>query len=124
MNLKAKLYILKNHTLLLLSPSPMEHWLESYLCFTEGSLPFSEFAFRSSIIFLGSSARTRDRRRRPLPELLQRCAARPRVTPLSSHRLCCLRCSPLALPRRTTGAERLPHTRGHAGAARRLELRP
>jgi hypothetical protein len=51
MNLKAKLYIFKNHTFLLLSPSSFEHWLESYLCFTEGSLPFSEFAFRSSIVF-------------------------------------------------------------------------
>jgi hypothetical protein len=54
MNLKAKLYILKNHTLFLLDPYPFEHWLESYLCFTERSLLFSEFAFRSSIVFLGS----------------------------------------------------------------------
>jgi hypothetical protein len=29
MNLKAKLCILKNYTLLLLGPSPFEHWLES-----------------------------------------------------------------------------------------------
>jgi hypothetical protein len=49
MNLKAKLCILENYTLLLLGPSPFEHWLESYLCFTVESLCFSDFAIRSPL---------------------------------------------------------------------------
>jgi hypothetical protein len=65
MNLKAKLYILKNHTFLLLGPSPFEHWLESYLYITVRSLLFYDIALRSSIFFLESpsssaSARARD----------------------------------------------------------------
>jgi hypothetical protein len=133
MNLKAKLYILKNHTLLLLGPSPFEHWLESYLYITEGSVLFSEIAFRSSIVFLGSliscaSARARD----PPPPAASRAPAAlhhpdpaPRVAlPLlpSPHRL---RCPPFALPRRAVDPERLPHhTIEHAGAARHPELGP
>jgi hypothetical protein len=30
MNLKSKLYILENPTLLLFGPSPFEHWFKSY----------------------------------------------------------------------------------------------
>jgi hypothetical protein len=52
MNLKAKLCILKNYTLLLLGPSPFEHWLERYLCFTVESLCFSVFAIRSPFVYL------------------------------------------------------------------------
>jgi hypothetical protein len=52
MNLKAKLYILKNHTLLLLGPSPFEHWFESYLCIAVESLSFLEFATRPLFVYL------------------------------------------------------------------------
>jgi hypothetical protein len=52
MNLKAKLYILKNHTLLLLGPSLFEHWFESYLCITVKSLSFLNFATRSLFTYL------------------------------------------------------------------------
>jgi hypothetical protein len=39
-----------------LGPSPFEHWFESYLCFTVGSLHFSEIAFGSSFIYLSPSS--------------------------------------------------------------------
>jgi hypothetical protein len=51
MNLKAKLCILKNYALLLLGPSPFEHWLESYLFITVRPLSFLLFATGSSIVF-------------------------------------------------------------------------
>jgi hypothetical protein len=47
MSLKAKLCILKNYTLLLLGPSPFEHWLKSYLYITERPLCFLLFTTRS-----------------------------------------------------------------------------
>jgi hypothetical protein len=52
MHLKEKLYILKNPAFLLLGPSPIEHWFESYQSITVGSLHFYEIAPRSSIVFL------------------------------------------------------------------------
>jgi hypothetical protein len=89
MNLKAKLYILKNHTLLLLGPSPFEHWFKSYLCITVGSVYFYEFANQSSSSSSVPRAplplpRVRDLCRRPIPELLQTTppSPRPRVTVL------------------------------------------
>jgi hypothetical protein len=45
MNLKAKLQILINPTLLLLGPSLLELWFESYLDITVESLCFWEFTF-------------------------------------------------------------------------------
>jgi hypothetical protein len=51
MSLKEKLCILKNYTLLLLGPSPFEHWLESYLYVTVRPLSFLLFATGSSIVF-------------------------------------------------------------------------
>jgi hypothetical protein len=52
MNLKTKLYILKNHTLLLLGPSSFELWFESYLSITVESLYFLQIAFGSSFVYL------------------------------------------------------------------------
>jgi hypothetical protein len=52
MNLKAKLYILKKHTFLLLGPSSFEHWFKSYLCITVWSLSFLQIAFGSSFVYL------------------------------------------------------------------------
>jgi hypothetical protein len=51
-SLKAKLYILKNHTLLLLGPSSFEHWFKSYQIITVGSLHFCDIAFGSSFVYL------------------------------------------------------------------------
>jgi hypothetical protein len=54
MNLKAKLYILKNPTFLLLGPSLFELWFESYLSITVESLYFLKFATGSSFVYLSS----------------------------------------------------------------------
>jgi hypothetical protein len=89
MNLKAKLYILKNYTLLLLGPSPFEQWCESYSCFTVGSLHFSKIAVGSSFVYLS------------LPLLCVSSAARRRHCPAMCAALPPLRCpspSPVPLP--------------------------
>jgi hypothetical protein len=51
MNLKEKLWSLKNYTLLLLGPSPFAHWFKSYKLFTVKSLYFFCFANQSSAPF-------------------------------------------------------------------------
>jgi hypothetical protein len=93
MNLKAKLYILKNHTFLLLGPSPFEHWFESYLCIIEGSLHFCDIAFGSSFVYLSLSPF-------PLFSLSRAAAAAPAMCAASaaSAPLCA---RPRALPRST-----------------------
>jgi hypothetical protein len=52
MNLKAKLWILINPTLLLLGPSSFERWFKSYLDITVGSLSFLKISIRSSFVYL------------------------------------------------------------------------
>jgi hypothetical protein len=64
MSLKAKLYILKNPTLLLLGPSSFEHWFKSYLCITVGSLSFLKIATGSSFVYLPPSSSVSSLRRR------------------------------------------------------------
>jgi hypothetical protein len=46
------LYILKNHTFLLLGPFPFELWCKSYLSITVESLHFLQFAFGFSFVYL------------------------------------------------------------------------
>jgi hypothetical protein len=91
MNFKVKLYILKNHTFLLLGPSSFEHWFKSYLCITVGSLYFLQIAFGSSFVYLSSpllcfsAARCRSSGRSCavlLPAPMPLCA-HPRVAPAS-----------------------------------------
>jgi hypothetical protein len=102
MNLKAKLYILKNHALLLLGPSPFEHWFESYLCIIVEFLSFLEFATRSLFVYLSLPLLCS-----PLP-----CAAA--VLPAMCAAPASLRCSgprhvpPRPLPRRDTSPDCLP----------------
>jgi hypothetical protein len=118
MSLKAKLYILKNHTFLLLGPSSFEPWFESYSSITVGSLHFYDIAPRSSIVFLESSipsalCRARDLCRRPPPEPLQVCAALIllHASPHPSfHRPHCPRWPFPAQPCRAARAEWLPRT--------------
>jgi hypothetical protein len=129
MNLNAKLYILKNYTLLLLGPSPFEHWCESYLCFTVGSLLFSKIAFGSSFVYLSP------------PPLLLLCRTPPPL-PSHVHRPAALRRPstrrPTPLPTARAASPVLPSpchigppepsschaSEGTAGAARRLEPDP
>jgi hypothetical protein len=106
MSLKVKLCILKNYTLLLLGPSPFEHWLESYL-YIIGRPPafYNQVPFifpNPDLLSVFSSAACR----RPRPALsaaLQLCAllillhASPGP---SSRRPRCPRWPSLALPRR------------------------
>jgi hypothetical protein len=132
MSLKAKLSILKNHTFLLLGPSPFEHWFKSYQIITVGSLHFCDIAPRSSIIshespISSALCRARDLCRRPLPELLQTCATLPSPT-------CRCAASPTA---RAASASHPPLSHvgspmlnschapeGHAGATRHPEPGP
>jgi hypothetical protein len=80
MSLKAKLCILKNYTLLLLGPSPFEHWLKSYLYITERPLCFLLFYNQVPFVFpnpVPLSVFSSAARRRPRPALsaaLQLCA--------------------------------------------------
>jgi hypothetical protein len=93
-NLKAKLYILKNHIFFLLGPSSFEHWFKSYLCITVGSLSFLQIAFGSSFVYLS------------LPLLCFLCRtppplSRPCALPLPPQRRSApVHVSPQPLPRR------------------------
>jgi hypothetical protein len=134
MNLKEKLCILKNYTLLLLDPSPFEHWLESYLYITVRSLCFLLFATGSSIVFPEPSIFSVPLRARVTaaagrsPEHLQHgttlnlfhASSYP-----SSHRHAVSAVLPLPLHvgQSTPGGCHAPPVK-HAGATRRLELHP
>jgi hypothetical protein len=112
-NLKAKLCILKNYTLLLLGPSSFEQWCESCPCFTVRPLSFLLFIARSSIFLLESPsspifpAACACLLPQAAPERLQLCFLRPRVVlsslpppvsfPLSSPRRATLGCQSRAL---------------------------
>jgi hypothetical protein len=130
MNLKSKLCILKNYTLLLLGPSPFELWCESCPCFTVRPLSFLLFTTGSSIFLLESPSspvplpRTRDSCHRPPPST---CSSAPRSTrrptpfPTARANLAVLlfpcHVGPLELSRRHA-------SEGVTGAARRLEPNP
>jgi hypothetical protein len=74
MNLKTKLCILKNYTLLLLGPSPSGHWCESCPCFTVRPLYFLQFTTGSSIFLLESPCSSA-----PLHARVAPAAGRPRA---------------------------------------------
>jgi hypothetical protein len=123
MNLKEKLYILKNHTFLLLGPSSFELWFESYLSITVESLYFLHFATGPPFFYLFPPLlcfSTAHRRRSCKP-----CAPPPRRPepfhvsfPASLLPFPTLRCPPPLSPRRTAEAERPPRMPGgHAGTA-------
>jgi hypothetical protein len=136
MNLKAKLYILKNHAFLLLRPSPFEHWFKSYQIITIGSLHFCEIANQSSSSSSGSRAPA-DLRCPPLAHVSLCCLSHwlslltqnlpPWVYPSVGSRI-----KPDTARAASAGRPPLSHvgppvpsgchaTEGHAGAARRPE---
>jgi hypothetical protein len=119
MNLKAKLCIMKNYTLLLLGPSSFEQWCESCPCFIVRPLSFLLFAIRSPVFLLESPSspvllpHARAFCRRPPPSA---CSSASLVHASSCHpfhRPCPFRCPPLAVPRWAAGAEQLPRTKAH-----------
>jgi hypothetical protein len=73
-NLKAKLCILKNYTLLLLGPSPFGLWCESCPCFTVRPLSFLLFTTGSSVFLLESPSSPVS-----LPRARDPAAGRPRA---------------------------------------------
>jgi hypothetical protein len=130
MNLKAKLCILKNYTLLLLGPSPFEHWCESCPCFTVRPLSFLLFTTGSSVFLLESPSssvplpRACDFYRRPPPSTYSSAPrSTRRLTPFPTARanlavlLFPCHVGPLELSHRHA-------SEGVTGAARRLEPNP
>jgi hypothetical protein len=84
MNLKAKLYILKNPKFLLLDPSSFELWFESYLSITVRSLSFLEIAIQSPFVYLSPSSSVSLRAPLP-PHWPAMCAAAANPAPLCAR---------------------------------------
>jgi hypothetical protein len=94
MNLKAKLYILKNPTLFLLGPSSFELWFESYLDITVEPLCFCEIAFQSPFVYISPSVSLRA----PLPPLWPAMCATPAASAPSCTGPRALPCLAAAFP--------------------------